>query len=65
MLVLGLPRHQQRKTLRYGILGAFFFRILAILLATYRVAFFYARRQGAVDVPVDDGAVDLLSEKAP
>ena len=35
VLVLGLPRRQQRKALRYGILGAFAFRILAILLAVH------------------------------
>ena len=28
ILVLGLPRKQQRKALRYGIFGAFAFRIL-------------------------------------
>ena len=33
ILVLGLPRDQQQKALRYGILGAFVFRILAVLLA--------------------------------
>ena len=33
MLVLGLPRGQQRKALRYGIIGAFAFRIAAVLLA--------------------------------
>ena len=37
VLVLGLPRDQQRKALRYGILGAFAFRILAILLAVYLI----------------------------
>ena len=35
ILVLGLPRHQQKKALRYGILGAFVFRILATLLAVH------------------------------
>ena len=35
MLVLGLPRHEQRKALRYGIVGAFAFRILATLLAVH------------------------------
>ena len=35
ILVLGLPREEQTRALRYGILGAFTFRILAILLATY------------------------------
>jgi YkoY family integral membrane protein len=33
LLVLGLPREQQARALRYGMAGAFGFRILAILLA--------------------------------
>jgi len=35
VLVLGLPKHEQRKALRYGIVGAFGFRIIAILLAVW------------------------------
>jgi YkoY family integral membrane protein len=35
VLVLGLPKREQRKALRYGILGAFAFRIAAILLAVW------------------------------
>jgi hypothetical protein len=31
ILVLGLPKKQQKQALRYGILGAFFFRIMATL----------------------------------
>ena len=37
VLVLGLPKPEQRKALRYGIVGAFAFRILAILLAAYLI----------------------------
>jgi YkoY family integral membrane protein len=37
VFVLGLPVHQQRKALRYGIGGAFVFRIIAILLAAYLI----------------------------
>jgi YkoY family integral membrane protein len=37
VLVLGLPRPDQRKALRYGIVGAFLFRVLAILLAVYLI----------------------------
>jgi YkoY family integral membrane protein len=37
VLVLGLPRHEQRKALRYGIVGAFAFRIVAILLAAWLI----------------------------
>src|SRR3989442_15406751 len=33
VLVLGLPKKQQRQALRYGILGAFAFRATATLLA--------------------------------
>src|SRR5688500_9692740 len=35
VLGLGLPKKEQRKALRYGILGAFAFRVLAILLAVW------------------------------
>ncbi len=37
VLVLGLPRSEQRKALRYGIVGAFVFRITAIVLAVYLI----------------------------
>jgi YkoY family integral membrane protein len=35
VLVLGLPKAEQQKALRYGIIGAFAFRVIAILLAVY------------------------------
>jgi YkoY family integral membrane protein len=37
VLVLGLPKAQQRKALQYGIIGAFIFRAIAILLAVYLI----------------------------
>jgi YkoY family integral membrane protein len=37
VLVLGLPRSQQQKALRYGILGAFLFRGLATVFAAYMI----------------------------
>ena len=46
ILVLGLPKDQQRKALRYGILGAFAFRIIAILLATQLIAFGWVKLIG-------------------
>jgi len=46
VLVLGLPRRQQRKALRYGILGAFAFRILAILAAVHLMAFGWVKLIG-------------------
>lgn len=47
MLVLGLPRRQQRKALRYGILGAFAFRIAAILLAVHLIQLGWVKLIGA------------------
>ena len=46
ILVLGLPREQQTRALRYGILGAFTFRILAILLASYLMRVTFVRLAG-------------------
>src|SRR6187431_511082 len=37
ILVLGLPRDQQQKALRYGMLGAFLFRGLAIVFAAHMI----------------------------
>ena len=47
VLVLGLPEREQRKALRYGILGAFFFRITAILLAVYLIRLQFVMLVGA------------------
>ena len=48
ILVLGLPRHQQRKALRYGILGAFAFRIMATLLAVHLLTVAWIKLVGAL-----------------
>lgn len=48
ILVLGLPRSQQRQALRYGILGAFVFRILAVLLAVYLIQITWVKLIGAL-----------------
>jgi YkoY family integral membrane protein len=47
ILVLGLPRSDQRKALRYGILGAFTFRILATLLAVHLLQVAWVKLIGA------------------
>jgi len=47
VLVLGLPKHQQRKALRYGMLGAFGFRSIAILLAVYLIRLGWVKLFGA------------------
>jgi YkoY family integral membrane protein len=37
MMILGLPRRDQKKALRYGLVGAFGFRTVATLLATWLI----------------------------
>jgi YkoY family integral membrane protein len=47
VLVLGLPKHQQKKALQYGIIGAFVFRVTAILLAFYLIQITFVMLIGA------------------
>jgi YkoY family integral membrane protein len=47
VLVLGLPKAEQQKALRYGIIGAFVFRIIAILLAFYLIQISFVMLIGA------------------
>ena len=35
---MGLPKRQQKQALRYGIVGAFVFRVLATLFAAYMIS---------------------------
>jgi len=48
ILVLGLPREQQRQALRYGLLGAFTFRIIAVLLAVHLIKVAFVKLIGAL-----------------
>jgi len=47
VLVLGLPRSEQQKALRYGLLGAFAFRAIATLLAVYLIGLGWVKLAGA------------------
>jgi YkoY family integral membrane protein len=47
ILVLGLPKPDQRKALRYGIVGAFAFRTLATLAAAYLIRLGWVKLAGA------------------
>jgi YkoY family integral membrane protein len=47
ILVLGLPKSQQKKALRYGILGAFAFRSVAMLLAAQMIRLGWVKLLGA------------------
>lgn len=48
VLVLGLPKSQQRKALRYGILGAFAFRTIAVVLAVHLIRLGWVKLLGAL-----------------
>jgi YkoY family integral membrane protein len=47
VLVLGLPKAQRHKALRYGIVGAFAFRAVATLLAIYLIRLAWVKIVGA------------------
>jgi YkoY family integral membrane protein len=47
VLVLGLPKEQQKKALQYGIFGAFAFRALATVLAAYLISVSWVKLFGA------------------
>jgi YkoY family integral membrane protein len=47
VLVLGLPKAEQQQALRYGILGAFAFRGIATLLATFLIKLAWVKLVGA------------------
>ena len=48
MMILGLPRRDQKKALRYGLVGAFSFRIAATLLATYLIRIEWVKLLGGL-----------------
>jgi YkoY family integral membrane protein len=48
IMVLGLPRHQHQKALRYGLLGGFVFRIIATLLAVYLIRVAWVKLAGGL-----------------
>ncbi len=48
ILVLGLPKPEQRKALRYGILGAFAFRFVATVFAAYMIQLSWVKLVGAL-----------------
>jgi YkoY family integral membrane protein len=47
VIVLGLPKSEQKKALRYGILGAFAFRAIATLLAVYLIKLDWVKLVGS------------------
>jgi YkoY family integral membrane protein len=48
IMVLGLPRHQHTKALRYGLIGGFAFRSLATLLAVYLIRVVWVKLAGGL-----------------
>ena len=48
IMVLGLPKHQHKKALHYGLLGGFVFRIIATLLAVYLIQVAWVKLVGGL-----------------
>ena len=48
ILVLGLPKRERQQALRYGLVGAFIFRIMATLLAVYLIRIAWVRLAGGL-----------------
>ena len=48
VMVLGLPRADHQKALRYGLIGGFAFRILATLLAAYLISVAWVKLAGGL-----------------
>ena len=48
VMILGLPRREQKMALQYGLLGAFAFRILATLLAVYLIRLAWVKLLGGL-----------------
>src|SRR6476661_553655 len=48
VMILGLPRRQQKQALRYGLLGAFAMRIVATLLAVYLIRIAWVKLIGGL-----------------
>ncbi|MFD1255540.1 DUF475 domain-containing protein [Mucilaginibacter terrae] len=47
-MVLDLPKHQRSKALKYGIIGAYFFRGVCLLLATWLVKIWWLKPLGGL-----------------
>jgi YkoY family integral membrane protein len=48
IMILGLPRREQKKALRYGLVGAFIFRVIATLLAVYLIRMAWVKLLGGL-----------------
>ena len=48
IMVLGLPRHQHKQALRYGLIGGFAFRFAATLLAVYLIRIVWVKLAGGL-----------------
>lgn len=48
IMILGLPRREQKKALRYGLVGAFIFRTIATLLAVYLIKLAWIKLLGGL-----------------
>lgn len=47
-MVMHLPRQQRRKALKYGLIGAYFFRGICLLLASYLIKIWWLKGAGGI-----------------
>ena len=57
VMILGLPRREQKLALRYGLVGAFIFRIIATLLAIYLMRIAWVKLFGGLHLRPHEGAL--------
>src|SRR5947207_494958 len=62
VLVLGLPKKEQRQALRYGIVGAFAFRAVATLAAAYLIQLGWVKLVGGAFIIIAWVGLKLLIE---
>jgi YkoY family integral membrane protein len=48
VMVLGLPKHEHKQALRYGLVGGFAFRVVATLLAVYLIRLIWVKLAGGL-----------------
>ena len=65
VMVLGLPREQHARALRYGLFGAFAFRIVATILATLLIRVVWVKAIGGLYLVYLVGRHFLAGEDGP
>ena len=60
VMVRHLPKDQQKRALRYGVIGAFVFRLIAVLFASVLLHYWIVKVAGGRVPPLDRGVAPPL-----